>query len=395
MFRSNMRLVAGLLLCLAAVAHAQEFSGPGPCTTQVANMEVQLPKDYICKCQCAVKLIITYPAEACTLAGPYPMVIFSSGFQATSGNYKPYAQRLATWGFATLQYDFMRLSPWIDQLCHSDAAEAGFMLKFIEQLQAVAENPTNPLHGKIAWDNLGAAGHSRGAKIAAMHFAGTTPNVRAAYLVDPVDGFAMTKSMLGYPSAVKLLRDRSMKLGITGAGKIAMCNGAPFATGNWTNYWEVSAPGSELQVVMNAGHLQFADVAGAWDGVCCTGCTNLLAKEEGMELALTPMVAWFQKELRGLNPTVSLADQPGFHEWVCAQEAAKKLHYVVRARGPICSGWVPQEGLLNLESGSLMVEDDGAKRTPVFHLDSTVTKPVHETKVTPLLHLESNFHGRK
>jgi hypothetical protein len=58
-----------------------------------------------------------------------------------------------------------------------------------------------------------------------------------------------------------------------------MCNGAPFATGNWTNFWEVSAPGSELQVVMNAGHLQFADVAGAWDGVCCTGCTNLLAKE--------------------------------------------------------------------------------------------------------------------
>lgn len=46
------------------------------------------------------------------------------------------------------------------------------MLKFIEQLQAVAENPTNPLHGKIAWNNLGAAGHSRGAKIAAMHFAG-------------------------------------------------------------------------------------------------------------------------------------------------------------------------------------------------------------------------------
>lgn len=45
---------------------------------------------------------------------------------------------------------------------------------------------------------------------------GTTPNVRAAYLVDPVDGFALTKTMLGYPSAVKLLRDRSMKLGITG-----------------------------------------------------------------------------------------------------------------------------------------------------------------------------------
>jgi hypothetical protein len=52
--------------------------------------------------------------------------------------------------------------------------------------------------------------------------AGTTPNVRAAYLVDPIDGFALTKSMLGYPSAVKLLRDRSMKLGITGEQRMLL-----------------------------------------------------------------------------------------------------------------------------------------------------------------------------
>lgn len=45
---------------------------------------------------------------------------------------------------------------------------------------------------------------------------GTTPNVRAAYLVDPVDGFALTKGKIGYPSATMLLRDRNMKLGITG-----------------------------------------------------------------------------------------------------------------------------------------------------------------------------------
>lgn len=49
---------------------------------------------------------------------------------------------------------------------------------------------------------------------------GTTPNVRAAYLVDPVDGFKLTEGRLGYPSATKLLRDRSMKLGITGEGGI-------------------------------------------------------------------------------------------------------------------------------------------------------------------------------
>lgn len=43
--------------------------------------------------------------------------------QATSKNYKAYAERLASHGFAVLQYDFMMLGPWIDQLCHSDAAE--------------------------------------------------------------------------------------------------------------------------------------------------------------------------------------------------------------------------------------------------------------------------------
>lgn len=46
------------------------------------------------------------------------------------------------------------------------------MLKFIDQLEAVAANPTNPLYGKLDFNNMGAAGHSRGAKIAAMHFAG-------------------------------------------------------------------------------------------------------------------------------------------------------------------------------------------------------------------------------
>lgn len=50
--------------------------------------------------------------------------------------------------------------------------QAGFMLKFLEQLKLAAANPTNPLNGKLDLDNMGAAGHSRGGKIAALHFAG-------------------------------------------------------------------------------------------------------------------------------------------------------------------------------------------------------------------------------
>lgn len=58
----------------------------------------------------------------------------------------------------------------------SPPKQAGFMLKFIDQLEAVAANPDNPLHGKLDFTNMGAAGHSRGAKIAAMHFAGEGGN---------------------------------------------------------------------------------------------------------------------------------------------------------------------------------------------------------------------------
>lgn len=40
MVHRSMSLVAGLLLCLAALAHAQEYSGAGPCTTQGELPEV-------------------------------------------------------------------------------------------------------------------------------------------------------------------------------------------------------------------------------------------------------------------------------------------------------------------------------------------------------------------
>jgi hypothetical protein len=50
--------------------------------------------------------------------------------------------------------------------------QVGFLPHFLSVLHEVSADPNNPLHGKIDFTNLGAAGHSRGAKIAAMHFAG-------------------------------------------------------------------------------------------------------------------------------------------------------------------------------------------------------------------------------
>lgn len=48
--------------------------------------------------------------------------------------------------------------------------------------------------------------------------AGWTPGVRAAFLVDPVDGTTSTALQPGYPSAVEALRGQGKMLGIAGEG---------------------------------------------------------------------------------------------------------------------------------------------------------------------------------
>jgi hypothetical protein len=57
-------------------------------------------------------------------------------------------------------------------LAHLVWLQVGFLPDFLSVLSDASADPTHPLHGKIDFTNLGAAGHSRGAKIAALHFAG-------------------------------------------------------------------------------------------------------------------------------------------------------------------------------------------------------------------------------
>lgn len=159
------RSIARDSLAQQPTAHLQPFLNRAGAVTE---LEVQLPTDYRCTCQCGVKLIVRVPGgPGCPYPAPYPLVLFASGFQvrlrvfvgcccsraicrrglssntvtllmrcarrpacccchssqATSLNYRQYATRLASWGFAVLQYDFVKWSPTIDALCHSDAAE--------------------------------------------------------------------------------------------------------------------------------------------------------------------------------------------------------------------------------------------------------------------------------
>ena len=50
--------------------------------------------------------------------------------------------------------------------------QVGFLPHFLSLVEARVADPASTLHGQIDLHNLAAAGHSRGAKIAALHFAG-------------------------------------------------------------------------------------------------------------------------------------------------------------------------------------------------------------------------------
>ena len=118
--------------------------------------------------------------------------------------YVAYAQLLASWGFVVLQYNLpafrivkdaaevgqgrMHAATFV-KLCRprSPTNRAWVHLPQMQCLEPLLawlaeqnELTGSELHGCVALDRLGVAGHSRGAKLAALHFAGA----RLIYLKD-------------------------------------------------------------------------------------------------------------------------------------------------------------------------------------------------------------------
>ena len=107
------------------------------------------------------------PAEPPLPGPPYPVVLLLNGFQARAGQYAPLARRLASWGFLVAQYTLPPLT------IVRDSVELGFAGQVLAWLRRAAESEANPaLHGRADLSRVLVAGHSRGAKLAALHYCG-------------------------------------------------------------------------------------------------------------------------------------------------------------------------------------------------------------------------------
>lgn len=127
--RSWTRLLA-LLVCAAAVAAAAlpgtavaaaagpDYSSSGTCQFDTINIgSVRMPSATGCTGKgCVVRVTVTAPlarsakTTSTCLGGPAPLVFFFNGFMASASSYKPYAIRLASWGYAVVQYDLAPLT---------------------------------------------------------------------------------------------------------------------------------------------------------------------------------------------------------------------------------------------------------------------------------------------
>ncbi|WIA16012.1 hypothetical protein OEZ85_012745 [Tetradesmus obliquus] len=186
-------------------------------------------------------------------AGPFPVCVLLNGFQARASYYAPLARRLASWGYVVLQYNAPALT------IIPDAVEMPFLGEAVKWLKAASSgDAAQPaLHGRADFDRLVLAGHSRGGKLAALHYSsGTVAGlpIRSAFLIDPVDNTAFTPESADYPSASKALKAAGRRIGMAAAGLVSSSN--PEGS-NWKLFEEAAAPGSWLMLLKRAGHTTF------------------------------------------------------------------------------------------------------------------------------------------
>mmetsp|Transcript_17881 Transcript_17881/g.53831 ORF Transcript_17881/g.53831 Transcript_17881/m.53831 type:complete len:582 (-) Transcript_17881:1836-3581(-) len=248
---------------------------------------------------------------------PYPVVVLIDGFQCRSGWYSDWALRLASWGYAVVQYDdpLLRIVP--------DAVELQFFPVLLEWLGRHSAASAGFLAGQLDLDHLATAGHSRGGKLAALHFASRPEQVKALFMIDPVD----SGPSVGYPSAAAALRQQKRKYGLVGAGRINNCN--PEGQ-NYKQFFGVAPDDSWQATVPAAGHVSFLQAGRPIDWALrklCPGCMPQAA----LPLAMPIMVAWLEQELR---PSPSQEEsEVEFQRWLTQQEAADLLTFTIKGSG--------------------------------------------------------------
>ena len=251
--------------------------------------------------------------SAIQLRGPFPLVIITPGFLISADQYTSYAERLASWGYVVVSYDFVQqaLDPTNDLAC----------VDLLEELILWC-GTSIPLGRVCDADNVMLVGHSRGAKIATLA-AIQDSRVKCLCLVDPVDVTVYAPLSAGYPSATDALKmaREAIPVCIVGGGKGGDC--APLES-NYDLYYKSSRGPTWKAVIEEAGHLQFIDsrASTAMGLVCQAGSSPDVVVGDVTKFV---MVSWAESILkRGEMQRIVENEETG--QLTTCRDAAEGIH---------------------------------------------------------------------
>jgi dienelactone hydrolase len=229
--------------------------------------------------------------------GPFPVVVFTHGFQLTSANYRSYGRHLASWGYVVIMPDLP--GSLISAPTHVELAD-----ELIALLDWIEASP-DALQAKADPGSLGMAGHSMGGKLSLL-VATMDERVDAVFGVDPVDagGNPFFEDPVGYPSVTpERMPDLLVPLGMVGETVNATASLGPACApreDNFQRYFAAAVSPVVALEIVGANHMSFLDNPSC--GLPCLACpagTDDPARTRA--LAQRYLTAFFELTLRGVT----------------------------------------------------------------------------------------------
>jgi dienelactone hydrolase len=225
-------------------------------------------------------------------AGPFPVVVLSSGFEQPGAAYAPYANRLASWGVVTL----LRDDPGVlSSLTSSNLADdVAYVIS--TWLPATNTDPSSALDGKVDAAKVGLAGHSRGGQVALLAAAnGAKGKIEGVFGLDPVDTASgdveARTSIATVGVAIAFIGETT-----DGTGGVAGMPCAPLADNYQVLYAAASSPAVAITAI-GADHTMFEDPSQC---SFCTLCTAGTASPSAvLDASVRYLTAFFARQLLG------------------------------------------------------------------------------------------------
>lgn len=221
---------------------------------------------------------------AAPAAGPFPLVVVSSGYQLARTQYAMFCQHLATWGHVCITHDY---------------ASSGNHQAKAREVSAVIDWALSPASGfaaRVQASAIGVAGHSLGGKVS-INAAILDARIRAVVGWDPVDALPPFGNDGSQSVTPEMMGNLRVPLAVLGETADSQC--APTAD-NYQQYFTAAceSPATLEVTVAMADHMDWIGDRGSC-GIACLVCQNGQTADtvvHGITRRVT--AAWFLRHLR-------------------------------------------------------------------------------------------------